>query len=318
MKQEKNYIIDPLNMIVKAFDKMNNWGKVLVLIVIFLIVLSLLKPFRTSKEGFEQNEQFVFKSGPEVYDGFYADIYDQLVFNNLKDEYEIGEIVNNTSPSSESIIADIGSGTGHHVAKLKSRGFDNVVGVDISPDMIKKAKETYPNLNFKEGDATNAALFKPSSVTQVLCLYFTIYYIKDKTVFFKNAYDWLMPGGTLIVHLVDREMFDPILPPGNPLIVVSPQRYAKKRITHTNVTFNDMNYRSDFELDARNNVAVFKEKFKDTETGKIRKNEHVFYMESESEIVAMAQNAGFIVQSKIDLIKCYYEYQYLYVFQKPE
>ncbi len=85
MKQEKNYIIDPLNMIVKAFDKMNNWGKVLVLIVIFLIVLSLLKPFRTSKEGFEQNEQFVFKSGPEVYDGFYADIYDQLVFNNLKD-----------------------------------------------------------------------------------------------------------------------------------------------------------------------------------------------------------------------------------------
>ena len=43
--------------------------------------------------------------------------------------------------------------------------------------------------------------------------------------------DWLMPGGYLIVHLVDRESFDPILPPGNPLYVVSPQKYAKERIT---------------------------------------------------------------------------------------
>ena len=67
-----------------------------------------------------------------------------------------------------------------------------------------------------------------------------------------------------------------------------------------------MDYQSNFDLDARNNIALFKEKFKDKETGKIRKNEHILYMESEPEIVAMAQNAGFIVQAKIDLIKLFF------------
>jgi hypothetical protein len=39
-----------------------------------------------------------------------------------------------------------------------------------------------------------------------------------------------MPGGTLIVHIVDREKFDPMLPAANPLYIVSPQKYAKERI----------------------------------------------------------------------------------------
>jgi hypothetical protein len=74
--------------------------------------------------------------------------------------------------------------------------------------------------------------------------------------------DWLMPGGYLIVHLVDRETFDPILPPGNPLYVVSPQKYAKERITQTKITFNDFIYTSNFSLDKPNNMAMFDEKFK--------------------------------------------------------
>jgi hypothetical protein len=58
---------------------------------------------------------------------------------------------------------------------------------------------------------------------------------------------WLMPGGSLIIHLVDREKFDPILPPGNPLMFVSPQKYAKKRITHTNLVFDNFDYQANFE-----------------------------------------------------------------------
>ena len=40
-------------------------------------------------------------------------------------------------------------------------------------------------------------------------------------------------------------------------------------------------------------------------------------MESEKDILTFAKNAGFIVKGKIDLIKAGYEYQYLYLFQKP-
>jgi hypothetical protein len=36
-----------------------------------------------------------------------------------------------------------------------------------------------------------------------------------------------------------------------------------------------------------------------------------------SEIINIAQNAGFLLHAKIDLLQVAYEYQYLYVFMKP-
>lgn len=300
-----------------TYNKLSTWGKVLLFVVIFLIVVVLFKPLkRIGVEGFEQNDAFMLKTGTDVYDDFYADMYDFLVFNNIKDDYEVGQIVNKTKATSESIILDVGSGTGHHVAKLGHAGF-NVKGIDISPAMVNKAKELYPDYSFTVGNALNKSQFNPGSFTHIMCLYFTIYYFKDKSIFFNNAMDWLMPGGYLIVHIVDREQFDPILPPGNPLLLVSPQRYAKERITNTKVIFNDMEYASNFELDTSTNQAKFVEKFKHKENGKTRKNEHTLYMETEQDVVTKAQNAGFIIQAKIDLVKCQYEYQYLYIFMKP-
>jgi hypothetical protein len=41
-------------------------------------------------------------------------------------------------------------------------------------------------------------------------------------------------------------------------------------------------------------------------------------MEQEEHIIQMAQEVGFIIQGKIDLIHSGYEYQYLYLLQKPE
>ena len=147
-------------------------------------------------------------------------------------------------------------------------------------------------------------------------MYFTIYYFKDKNMFLQNCYDWLMPGGFLIIHLVDRDHFDPILPPGNPLLLVSPQKYADKRITSTKLKFNNFNYSANFNFKPQEDLAIFNEKIKFND-GKVRKHEHKLYMESESTIVNMTQNIGFIVEAKIDLIKCAYAHQYLYIFTKP-
>ncbi len=125
-----------------------------------------------------------------------------------------------------------------------------------------------------------------------------------------------MPGGNLILHVVDRAKFDPILPPGNPLYVVSPQKYAKERITKTKVTFNEFVYNSNFSLDEAGNRAVFEEKFKFND-GKVRKQEQVLYMEDADDIVSQATDAGFVIQGQIDLVKCAYEHQYLYILVKP-
>jgi SAM-dependent methyltransferase len=269
-----------------------------------------------NKEGFKTTEPFLYKTGSEVYDDFYTDIYDYLVFNSLKNDYEVGAIINDTAPNEKSVIVDIGSGTGHQVADLKSKGL-NVIGVDISPSMVKKSKENNPTIreSYIIGDGLNGNLFQDNSFTHILCLYFTIYYMKDKMQFFYNCMNWLMPGGYLVVHLVDKYKFDPILPPGNPLYIVSPQKYAKERITKTKITFQDFVYDSNFKLED-NEMAIFTEKFKFND-GKIRKQEQHLYMEDLPTIVNMAQDAGLVLHSKIDMVKCAYEYQYLYVFYKP-
>ena len=311
-------MFNPIKSISKTYNKLSLWGKILLFVVLFLIIVVFFKSIKSRSliEGFEQDDKFIFKTGDDVYDGFYSDIYDYLVYNNVKDSYEVGEIINKTAPTEESTILDVGSGTGHHVAELASKNY-NVVGMDSSPDMIKKAKEVYPDYNFMQGDALKSENFYPNSFTHILCLYFTIYYIKDKMQFFKNCMNWLKPGGYLVLHLVDRDLFDPILPPGNPLIMVSPQKYADKRITNTSITFTDFKYDANFELNEDNDVATFNEKFKFNDTGKVRKNEHTMYMPSQDAILQMAQEVGFILHGKVDLVKVAYEYQYLYLLVKP-
>jgi SAM-dependent methyltransferase len=305
-------------MVFATFEKLPNIAKLLLCIGLLLLVMIVFKEAERKQwqmEGFTQTQNFIFKEGTDVYDSFYADIYDMLVYNEVKNDYEIGAIINDTKPNTRSVILDIGSGTGHHVNALASKDID-VIGIDTSEAMVAKAKSNYPNNKFKVADALDSSAFPASSFTHILCLYFTLYYMQDKQRFFYNAFDWLMPGGVLVVHLVDEHNFDPIIPTGNPLYIVSPQKYAKKRITNSTVHFNNFVYSAIFNLPPGKSKAVFEEKFK-FKDGKTRKQEHILYMESIDDITNYAKSAGFIVQAQVDLLQCAYEHQYLFIFQKP-
>ena len=311
-----NYVSSQTNKIISYYNKSSNWGKMMVFTILLIVVVTLFK--KTSHtEGFIQSDQFVIKQGTQMYDEFYANIYDDLVYNDIKDDYEIGQIVSLTKPTSESKILDIGCGTGHHVNEFNNLKL-NAIGLDISHNMVKKSKENYPQCEFKRGDILDPLAFQPNSFTHITCFYFTIYYFKDKRLFFQNCMNFLKPGGYLVIHMVNRNKFDPILPPGNPLIAISPQRYAKERITSTKIKFNDFEYDANFKLNQDTNTALFVEKFKNmNEDKKVRKHEHTFYMEPQEEILNQAKDAGFLLESKIDLISVSYEYQYLYILTKP-
>lgn len=308
-----------LKTIYKFFYKSTKLHKAFyILTIVFIMTLFIKK-----KEGFEEStNEFKLREGPLVYDDFYANVYDELVFSKIKNDYEIGKIINTLNPSNKSVFLDIGSGTGHHVSSLTENGF-KTIGIDISPSMVKKAKEMYPSLKFQEGDAMDTMTFPANSFTHITCFYFTIYYIKNKRLFFENCIHWLMPGGYLILHLVNRDKFDPILPAGDPFHIVSPQNYAEKRITVTNVKFDKFDYKANFELipvanDTDDVNAILHETFKPLKgKGLIRKNEHKFYMPTQTKILAMAKEAGFILHSQIDMIKCQYTHQFIYVLKKP-
>ena len=301
----------------KLINKCSPWFKLTLTALIILITVVIINKYQPKKEHFIQQNKFVMKQGADVYDSFYATIYNDLVYDNIKNEYEIGEIINTTHPTEQSLILDIGSGTGQHVAALNDKGYP-AVGLDLSPGMVGQAKKKFPEMDFKQGNALEFMLYPADSFTHILCLYFTIYYIKDKTQFIKNCYDWLKPGGYFIIHLVNRDKFDPILNTADPLQLVSAQRYAKKRITNSLIKFKDFQYRADFKLDRSNDVATFEEIFKDDNTKHIRQNIHKMHMPTQKYILSLAKQTGFILKGKIDMVPIQYEYQYLYILYKPE
>jgi SAM-dependent methyltransferase len=289
-----------------------------------LVCFSLITNYGQKQlEGFtEKTNEFKMNDDlSQIYDGFYVDIYDDLVFSKIKNDFEIGKIIEYTKPAEKSIILDIGSGTGHHVSSFAAKGY-KATGIDISPSMIKKAKENYPKLNFKLGDALDSMVFAGGEFTHITCLYFTIYYIKNKRKLFDNCMRWLMPGGFLALHTVNRDKFDPILPAGSPFGIISPQNYTKKRITSTTVKFDEFEYKSNFVLKdkikkANDPNAIMVETFKNNKNGNVRRNEHKLYMLTQAEILDIAKAAGFIVHSKIDLLQCQYANQYVYILEKP-
>ena len=302
---------------VRPIMKLDKWAKGVLFLAVILIICLVMNLHIPSREGFIQRKKFVLKEGIDCYDDFYCEIYDDLVYDEVKNEFEIGELNRLIKPTSRSRILDVGSGGGHHVKLMKKFGC-HVEGVDISPSMVNRAEKKYKDCRFKQGNALDNMIYPANSFSTVTCFYFTIYYMENKKQFIDNVYNWLMPGGYFVLHLVNRDKFDPILNTADPLHIVSAQKYAKKRITNSLVKFKDFQYKANFELDKKNNLAEFKEDMVDDKTKNVRQNVHKLYMIPQKEIISMAKQTGFILRGKIDMVQTQYGYQYLYLMYKPE
>ena len=311
-----------LKQLFKTISKINkSWGKLpfitrvlYTLVAIMIIYLLFFK--KNNIEGFKDKPTFVVKKDDKIYDDFYIDVYDKIYFDNVRNDYEIGRIVASTEPTSKSIIADIGCKTGHFVGNLSEDGH-NIIGIDKSEKLIKKAKENYPNTKYKTGDPTKSILFQPRSLTHITCLGYSVYEIKNKSQFFMNCFNWLMPGGYLVVHLIDKELFDPIQPIGKVIAGFNPQKYSEKRITKTVASFKNYDYTSNFEI-KDNETSLITETFKHKKNNSVIKNIKKLHMPSQKTILTIIKDSGFIMQSKYEMKACGYENQFIYIFTKPQ
>ena len=77
-----------------------------------------------------------------------------------------------------------------------------------------------------------------------------------------------------------------------------------------------IDYKANFEEIPNTNDAILKETFKNTKTGNVRQNKHELYMPSQASILSIAKDLGFILMGQIDMIRCQYDSQYLYILQK--
>ena len=307
------------NKIEKSLKNMPIWINLLILLALIYILISIHNTCQSTQEGFivEQKEKFVVKKGMDLFDNFYVNIYDELFFKEVANQYEVGAIQNITKPTTASNILVIGSGTGHISNEFAKSGI-KTIGLDESISMVNYAKSEYPAVKFMRGTPMKSNTFNNDQFTHILCLNMNFYYYKDKVRFLQNVYDWLMPGGFFVVQVVDKNKFDPVVPAAKPFVMVNPQSFAKDRITSSSVVFNKFDYTADFKV-FPNDFVQFQEIFKDTTPGsdKVRQNIHKMWIPSRTNVISMAKETGFITFAQVDLLMAQMEYQYLYVFQKP-
>jgi SAM-dependent methyltransferase len=290
-------------------------------IVLIIYYLYRLSDPKKNKENFTQETSFILKKDNDIYDTFYAEIYNGITDRNKTCQRELYKIIKITEADTKnSLILDVGSGTGCVVNQLTKAGFETI-GIDYSQDMIKHSKSIYPDIDVLEKDALNPNVFDKSVFTHILCTNFTIYELKDKELFFNNCYYWLKSNGYLIIHLVDREKFSAKTFKDSIMDIYGLYRTMKKpdneRNISTSAEFIDFIYDANYQINPKNNIVMFKEKFVDKETKHIRENENTLYMETIEDILKIASKSGFIIKGKIDMKKCNGdENQYLYIFEK--
>ena len=259
------------------------------------------------KEGFIQKETFLLKTDQDTYDEFYSSVYDEI-FIPLPRIEKVKNIIQKTEPYKEnSKFLDIGSGTGMLVNTLTKKGYD-AFGIDSSEYMKEYAEKKYPLSTFIRGDVRVPMQFEPNTFTHVCCVDFTIYLFSDKSEIFRNIHNWVTNGGYLILHLVDPDTFDTIIPAGKPFEDIHKYIPNHKRILETSVEFEDFHYKSKYIVESHKPWKQI-ETFIDKKTKHVRQNERNLFMDTIENILFLAEKNRF---KKIDL---YSESEY-YVLKK--
>ena len=124
---------------------------------------------------------------------------------------EVDYLVEILTPDKFAMILDLCGGHGRHALELSRRGFKNVTVLDYSNYLIelgsKKAEEEKLSTVFIRGDARDTGLSAQSFRFIVIMANSFGYFIDDEENrrILSEAFRLLMPGGTLIMDLTDRD-----------------------------------------------------------------------------------------------------------------
>jgi len=128
---------------------------------------------------------------------YYDDIYS---FKNYEKESEkLDEIIRQNKKSSGNTLLDVACGTGNHIAHLKKHYA--VEGLDLSPELLKKAKAKNPDVIFHKADMCTFKLGKRFDI--VTCLFSAIGHVKTRTrmrMAVANMAAHLEEGGVMVIE----------------------------------------------------------------------------------------------------------------------
>lgn len=285
---------------------------IMTVLLLALFIIRIADIYDKRHEGFAQSKPYIVRQGNQIYDGFYADIYDELNNTAERSGFEYNKLIELTRPSiNNSVFLDIGSGTGHLVHILTTAGY-NAMGIDSSKDMTDHTHKHFPESEVKCGDASDPMTFDKGIFTHITCMNYTIYNFDDKRTFFRNCRDWLQPNGFLVVHLVDKDKYNPHATEETTTFK-NARSYGNERKLKATIGFRDFDYTSTHTFESGTTVRV-KETFTDHETNNVRENDFMLYMENKEDIIRTALATGFVAHAQVNTMTD--EHQFIYVFER--
>jgi SAM-dependent methyltransferase len=280
--------------------------RIISIIIILLLVLMFLwfiKKKKNDDEGFTQELPFILKEGDDIFDDFYAQIYDIIHKPNLYVDSITDDIIKNTNINEDKCVSLVIAGdTGEQSNSFRSKGIDTYT-IFKHIDMYDHSLIKYPDMKAKVDDTENPMTYEKMTFSHILCSGMTLYTIQDKENFFRNVYTWLIPDGIFLLQLSDRSKFNTISPSINNELIDTPQKYHNERITDSEIDFGSFRYISKYDfsdVESKDEV-YFSETFTDSRTQYVRKQDQTFYMENIDDILKMTLKCGFAVLSKITL-----------------
>jgi 2-polyprenyl-3-methyl-5-hydroxy-6-metoxy-1,4-benzoquinol methylase len=206
------------------------------------------------------------------------DIYDQLS-DTFKINYEISKL----NIPLQSKILDIECSTGQYVHKMSMQGYQ-IEGIDSKKKNIDYClkKYSYP---FK----LYTSSYLPQTFDVILCMNLSIYKVKSIDNLIQKVYDWLKSGGYLYVYCVDD--LKPLFKKKYNINQI--KKYDPKLTQITNIEYSLKEY-----IESNHQHYYY---------------ETPLYFYSKNEIMSIAKQYGFIVQTMIKLNKN----EFIYMLKKP-
>ena len=118
----------------------------------------------------------------------------EVFLNSLVKKYKI----------EKKIAVDLACGTGINSKTLRNIGFEKVLGVDNSREMLAEAKKKYKDISFARKDFLSFSGKEFANVDLVTCFYDSLNYLLKESELkktFKNVYNSLKIGGVFVFDL---------------------------------------------------------------------------------------------------------------------
>lgn len=283
---------------------------ILLTILLILLIIMIYKKYNAKQlQGFTQDCDFSLKTNKDIYDDFYSNIYDNIHKPKKYLQQEYTQVIEVIKPPKNSVVLEIGCKTGDFL-NLLSKNYTSH-GLEESKSLINVAKNKYPELSIYNRALNNNQIFDKNTFSHIFVRDFMVYTIYDKPQFFSNCYYWLQPSGLLIIHLVNKKKYNPLVEIANHN--TNPQKYSKERITKCEVVNPSINYQQKTNFMDDNRVVVT-ETFTDVNSQKTRQNEMTLYMDDIQTIEKQILRAGFSSHGLFSLEKD--NQQFIYIFKK--